>query len=262
MSNPVEGGASKPVYITGSDPSVGGGGGGAVTIADGADVAKGASTDAAASSTVAETATARTGISLWKGIKNVLLAIRSALPTALGTGGGIKVDGSGTALPVSGTVTISNPAASQPGFSIPVTLTVTNGVYSIGDVVGGLITLSNIVSGNGKSCILTDVVITSVATLAYNLLFRSEELAGGTIADNGAYAEAAADGANNLPGIAITTDLYLPTGTGFNRATVRTGVVLKAGVATASIFAYMTALATTTPGTNTIYMRFEGFMLD
>lgn len=33
----------------------------------------------------------------------------AGLPAALGAGGGLKVDGSGTALPVSGTVTVSNP---------------------------------------------------------------------------------------------------------------------------------------------------------
>lgn len=33
------------------------------------------------------------------------------LPTALGAGGGLRVDGSGTALPVSGTVAVSNPSS-------------------------------------------------------------------------------------------------------------------------------------------------------
>lgn len=45
------------------------------TIADGADIALGTTTDATASSTVAEDATARTGIALWKGIKNILILI-------------------------------------------------------------------------------------------------------------------------------------------------------------------------------------------
>lgn len=82
-------------------------GGGPATIANGADVAEGATTDAPASSTDAETTTARTGVSLWKGVKNVLLLIKTALggglPAALGTGGGLKVDGSGTPIPVTGT---------------------------------------------------------------------------------------------------------------------------------------------------------------
>ncbi len=46
-----------------------------VSIADGSDIAEGATTDAAASSAVAEDATARTGIGLWKGIKNILILL-------------------------------------------------------------------------------------------------------------------------------------------------------------------------------------------
>lgn len=43
----------------------------------------GATTDAAASSSVAEDTTARTGISLWKGIKNVLILVKDALDTLI-----------------------------------------------------------------------------------------------------------------------------------------------------------------------------------
>ena len=46
---------------------------------DGGHVATGATTDPAASPTVAEDATARTGIGLWKGIKNILILIKNAL---------------------------------------------------------------------------------------------------------------------------------------------------------------------------------------
>lgn len=71
----------------------------AVVSQDGSDDTLGATTDAAASSVDAESATARTGISLWKGIKNVLLLIKTALngglPAALGIGGGLKSDDNG-----------------------------------------------------------------------------------------------------------------------------------------------------------------------
>ena len=40
-----------------------------------------------------------------------LSSLIALLPTALGAGGGLKVDGSGTALPISGAVTVSNPTA-------------------------------------------------------------------------------------------------------------------------------------------------------
>lgn len=75
--------------------------------ADGHSATLGLTTAAPAASDAAEDTTARVGIALWKGIKNILLLIKTALggglPAALGAGGGLKVDGSGTALPVSGT---------------------------------------------------------------------------------------------------------------------------------------------------------------
>jgi hypothetical protein len=48
-------------------------------ITNGADVAEGLTTDAAASSVVAEDATARTGIGLWKAVKNLLMTINNKL---------------------------------------------------------------------------------------------------------------------------------------------------------------------------------------
>ena len=50
-----------------------------VSMAAGADVSIGNTTDAAASSTVPEDATPRTGVGLWKGIKNILILIKTAL---------------------------------------------------------------------------------------------------------------------------------------------------------------------------------------
>lgn len=69
---------SVEVWMTGGSISSGG----ATTMADGADVAQGTTTDPAASSTVAEDATTRTGISLLKGIKNILILVKDKL-TAL-----------------------------------------------------------------------------------------------------------------------------------------------------------------------------------
>jgi len=76
------GGKEDAVYVTNWAEliaALGGSGGSPVTLVDGADVAQGTTTDAAASSTVAEDATARTGISLFKGIKNILLLVKALL---------------------------------------------------------------------------------------------------------------------------------------------------------------------------------------
>jgi hypothetical protein len=69
-----------------------------VTTIDGGSVALGTTADTSASSTVI-------------GRLQKLIAL---LPTALGAGGGLKVDGSGTALPVSGTVTAADKSYTAP----------------------------------------------------------------------------------------------------------------------------------------------------
>lgn len=94
-------GVSRGFERSGSTASSGGGGGGgAVTVADGADVALGTTTDAAA-----------TGNGTVVGIlKRLRTLLNGGLPAALGSGGGVKVDGSGTALPVSGTVAVTGVA--------------------------------------------------------------------------------------------------------------------------------------------------------
>lgn len=113
------------------DPAGSGTGGGPVTIANGADVAEGTTTDAAYTDVTG--ATAATLIGLNKGqyvlqaarlgslteaapasdtassglngrlqrIAQRITSLIALLPAALGAGGGLKVDGSGTALPVS-----------------------------------------------------------------------------------------------------------------------------------------------------------------
>lgn len=74
----TSGGTRVPIRVDANgEPQVDG------AVADGANVALGATTDAAASSSVAEDTTARTGIGLWKGIKNVLILINAKL-AALG----------------------------------------------------------------------------------------------------------------------------------------------------------------------------------
>ncbi len=121
-----------------TQPGAGGGGGGPVTIVDGGDVAQGTTTDAGSANTMvgltknikaalAGTLTVGTHAVTGSGTFNVNLTgetagvgvgaaadtsatnsvigllkkLISLLPTALGAGGGLKVDGSGTALPVS-----------------------------------------------------------------------------------------------------------------------------------------------------------------
>lgn len=127
-----------------------------------------------------------------------LSTIIGLLPTSLGAGGGLKVDGSGTALPVSGTVTANLAAgtnaigklAANSGVdigdvdvtSLPALPAGTNrigsvvsrlgqmrlsqqptisagSIYAIGDAVGGLLTFANAAAVSGGTITITAVVI-------------------------------------------------------------------------------------------------------
>jgi len=88
------GSGSMPVVIASDQAAV------ASKVADGVNVALGATTDASTATTVVGR------------LQKLVALLNGGLPAALGGGGGLKVDGSGTALPVSGTVTIT-PSGTQ-----------------------------------------------------------------------------------------------------------------------------------------------------
>jgi hypothetical protein len=139
--------------------------------------------------------------------------------------------------------------------SIQKTLTVTNGAYSIGDVVGGLITFDPIAS-EGRCLLVPSVKISGVAALAYNLWFLSADLATPAL-DNAAFAWAAADVAKYLGHVQILATHYLADqSAGFNSATVPSvGVIVPRTLS--KIYAYLVATATTTPGTTTLKLTVD-----
>lgn len=73
-----------------------------VNTANGSNVALGATGDAAV-----DTDTTGTVSGKLRGLVKLFVNFLSRLPAALGTGGGLKVDGSGTPLPISGTVAVT-----------------------------------------------------------------------------------------------------------------------------------------------------------
>jgi hypothetical protein len=139
--------------------------------------------------------------------------------------------------------------------SVPVTLTVTNGAYTIADVAGGLITFANAVSANGKHAFVDSVVLAGVSAIPYELWFFNADIAT-PAADNAAFTLVAADTAKCLGVIPIATADYVAAQSAFNVATVRGAGLgpIKAGAATRSLYAYLKATATTTPGTTTLYL--------
>jgi len=142
------------------------------------------------------------------------------------------------------------------GLSVQATLTVTNGAYTAQDVVGGLITFPLAVRDNGKESILNSLTLIGMTSaIAFELWFFNADLAT-PIADNGAFALAAADQLKVLGVMPITTDLQYQAGAGgvYAFSQGAWGRQLKAAAGTRSIYAYLKHLSTTSPGTTTLYM--------
>lgn len=148
------------------------------------------------------------------------------------------------------------------GKNVTATLTVTNGAYSIADVVGGLITFANATRVNGGHSIINSVELSGVVAIPYELWFFNADIAT-PAADNAVFALAAADGLKFLGAIPITAGDYMVAQTAFNNATVRAcGLQVKSGAAITSIYAYLKATAVTSPGTTTIYMTVDFEYID
>lgn len=145
----------------------------------------GAKTDAAASSTVAETGTARSGISLWKGIKNILILVSTVLGAT--DGAAIVTDSDGTIQRyLRGLVKLISGILSVKGTEtvIDVTLTLDNAVqYADGDVLFVSKEITNWVTANGKAAILHHVWLIDEDAQggALDLLFFDSAVNVGTI---------------------------------------------------------------------------------
>jgi len=143
------------------------------------------------------------------------------------------------------------------GKSVQVTLTVTNGAYSIGDVVGGLITLPKESKRGEKSTIINSIVLAGVVAIPYELWLFSANIAT-PAADNAALALVAADLSKVLGVIPIGTADYYAAQSAHNVATVRqVGKEVQADSGTNNIYAYLKATAVTSPGTTTLILTVD-----
>jgi hypothetical protein len=177
----------------------------------------------------------------------------------------ISADGSLAtySLPISlaaGTNNIGSVTAKGTGFSIPVTLTVTNGAYSINDVVGGLITFAGAASAAGKRSVIHTVTLAGVAALAYELWFFASDIAT-PAADNAVFTLVAADVAMCKGVIPIATTDYKAPASAFNVATL-TACAFEFSCTATTLYAYLKATAVTSPGTTTLTLTIEGEFID
>ena len=120
---------------------------------DGAHPTIGTTTDAAASSSVAEDATARTGIGLWKGIKNILILLNAKFV-------------SGTDI---GDVTVNNAAAAgvytRPGTSATFPVSAASGQVASGAIASGAMVAGSQVDGHSATLGLTTTPAAATGTV-------------------------------------------------------------------------------------------------
>lgn len=92
-------------------------------------------------------------------------------------------------------------------FDFTVVPTVTNGAYSAGDIVGGLITFDDIARANNELVLITSVEIACKAavTPSWTLILFSADPSSTTKTDNAAYSLNAADAFKVIAAIPVTT---------------------------------------------------------
>lgn len=156
---------------------------------------------------------------------------------------------------------LDNIAAIGTGWSYAQTLTVTNDVYTAGDAVGGLITITNAARANAGLSMIDSFSLCGVDDLAYEIYFLNADIAT-PAADNAAFTIVAADEAKVYGAYPIAAAGYLsPTASFMIFTEDNLGLVIKTGAATTSFYAYIKTTVTTTPGTTTLYFKVSGHYL-
>ena len=177
--------------------------------------------------------------------------------TLMGLGAGQAV--SASSIPVTIASNQTYPNIKRGAVSSHVTLTVTNGAYSIGDVVGGLITFTGVVSANGKSAKVNSIKLAGVTAIGYELMLISADISTPKT-DNQALAMTAGDLAIILGGVKIIAANYL---TYPLLATIpNVGLQVEAGAGTTNIYAYLIATEVTSPNTTAIELTVDFEQMD
>lgn len=140
-----------------------GGGGGAATIANGADVTQGSTTDAAVDTDATGTISGK--------LRGLVKILAARLPVALGDGGGVKVDGTGIALPVDTELPVAavladnmaNPTTTVLGSCSLIRRVATNTWYSW---TGG----SGADAGDANGAIVQDAIVPYMLNLPYGMI--------------------------------------------------------------------------------------------
>ena len=146
-------------------------------------------------------------------------------------------------------------------FQVSQTLTVTNGVYSVADVVGGLLTFANVSRGPGRRSEINQVTLTCTVGIAYELWLFASDIAT-PAADNAVFALVQADISMCKGVIAIPSTSFLVAQTAFAMSVVYPTLPLIFSCVATTLYGYLKATATTTPATTVMVIGIAGYMLD
>lgn len=138
-----------------------------VSVAAGGDAAEGNTTDAAASSTVAEDTTARTGIGLWKGIKNILILLNAKFVAGTVIGA-VQIDQTtpGTTNKVVASVASGGIASGAIASGAVASGAVASGAIAAGAVAAGAVVSGAVLSGAFATGAITDLPAKGQAAMA------------------------------------------------------------------------------------------------
>lgn len=154
-------------------------------------------------------------------------------------GSGTTSDGSQFALP-----TLAGGYTGQ----ISPAVTVSTSIYAAGDVVGGKLTLANVVRATGGTAVLQSLFLQDLSNQkpALEILIFNADPAAGTYTDNGAFAVNTTDAAKLIRRIPVATTDWVTLGTMAIADISPGGKVLKAASGT-SLYALIIVGGTSTP---------------
>jgi len=141
--------------------------------------------------------------------------------------------------------------------SIQTTVTVDNGLFSVGDVAGGIQTFAYAVAENGGAAMVRGVRLAGVVNIAYDLWFMNADLVTPRT-NNQSFNIVVADELKYLGHVQIAAGNYIKAESAFYVATVAdVGLMVKAGASTQSIYGFLICTAVTAPGTTVLYLTVD-----
>ena len=186
----------------------------ASTVADGASVALGAVADAASATSTVEDTTARTGIGLWKGIKNLLKLINDKLVSGTDIGdvtinnaagaAAVNVQDGGNALTVDGTVAATSALLGGATSDAAVSTDATGSIHQyLRGLVKLIVAKINIATVDTVTAVTTVATVTTVTNKVGSTVAAGDNVTEGNTTDAAVSTDAAGTLSAKLRGLIV-----------------------------------------------------------